>query len=100
MQDPLFSSPISQDLLEKQPQTQDQNVNTKKKKTSKRLPLLPLIFLIYFEVAGGPYDEEPAVKAAGPLLALIRFLVFPFIWSIPEALVTAGNGGFVVWAQD
>ncbi|KVH90855.1 hypothetical protein Ccrd_007116 [Cynara cardunculus var. scolymus] len=72
----------------------------------KKLTLIPLIFLIYFEVAGGPYGEEPAVKAAGPLLAILGFLIFPFIWSIPEALVTAelsttfpGNGGFVIWAH-
>ncbi|KAI6670839.1 hypothetical protein NL676_005724 [Syzygium grande] len=74
--------------------------------TAKKLTLIPLIFLIYFEVAGGPYGEEPAVQAAGPLLALVGFLVFPFIWSVPEALVTAelctalpGNGGFVLWAE-
>lgn len=72
----------------------------------KSLTLIPLIFLIYFEVAGGPYGEEPAVKAAGPLLAILGFLIFPFIWSIPEALITAelstafpGNGGFVIWAD-
>ena len=73
---------------------------------SKKLTLIPLIFLIYFEVAGGPYGEEPAVQAAGTLLAIIGFMVFPFIWSVPEALVTAelstaypGNGGFVIWAD-
>ncbi|XP_023516717.1 probable polyamine transporter At3g13620 [Cucurbita pepo subsp. pepo] len=73
---------------------------------AKKLTLIPLIFLIYFEVAGGPYGEEPAVQAAGPLLAIIGFIVFPFIWSVPEALITAelstafpGNGGFVIWAQ-
>ncbi|KAK9273380.1 hypothetical protein L1049_018190 [Liquidambar formosana] len=72
----------------------------------KQLTLIPLIFLIYFEVAGGPYGEEPAVKAAGPLFAILGFLIFPFIWSIPEALITAelstafpGNGGFVIWAD-
>ncbi|GLJ12861.1 hypothetical protein SUGI_0199380 [Cryptomeria japonica] len=72
---------------------------------SKKLKLVPLIFLIYFEVSGGPFGEEPAVKAAGPLLALLGFIIFPFVWSIPEALVTAelataypGNGGYVVWA--
>lgn len=75
-------------------------------KASKKLSLIPLIFLIYFEVAGGPFGEEPAVKAAGPLLAILGFLIFPFIWSIPEALITAelstafpGNGGFVIWAD-
>ncbi|XP_057508092.1 probable polyamine transporter At3g13620 [Actinidia eriantha] len=73
--------------------------------TAKKLTLVPLIFLIYFEVAGGPYGEEPAVKAAGPLWAILGFLIFPFIWSVPEALITAelatafpGNGGFVIWA--
>ncbi|KAL3649322.1 hypothetical protein CASFOL_005725 [Castilleja foliolosa] len=74
--------------------------------TAKKLTLIPLIFLIYFEVAGGPFGEEPAVQAAGPLLAILGFLIFPFIWSIPEALITAelstafpGNGGFVIWAD-
>ncbi|KAI4340582.1 hypothetical protein MLD38_025402 [Melastoma candidum] len=73
---------------------------------AKKLSLVPLIFIIYFEVAGGPYGEEPTVQAAGPLLALVGFLVFPFIWSVPEALITAelstafpGNGGFVIWAE-
>lgn len=73
---------------------------------SKKLTLIPLIFLIYFEVAGGPYGEEPVVQAAGPLLGILGFLIFPFIWSVPEALITAelstafpGNGGFVIWAD-
>ncbi|XP_022754043.1 probable polyamine transporter At3g13620 [Durio zibethinus] len=75
-------------------------------KTPKKLTLIPLIFLIYFEVAGGPFGEEPAVLAAGPLFALLGFLLFPFIWSVPEALITAelstafpDNGGFVIWAD-
>ncbi|XP_051132357.1 probable polyamine transporter At3g13620 [Andrographis paniculata] len=75
-------------------------------KRSNKLALLPLIFLIYFEVAGGPYGVEAAVGAAGPLFAILGFLIFPFIWSIPEALITAelatafpGNGGFVIWAH-
>lgn len=74
--------------------------------SQKKLTLIPLIFIIYFEVAGGPYGEEPAVKAAGPLFAILGFLIFPFIWSIPEALITAelstafpGNGGYVIWAD-
>lgn len=78
----------------------------KKRKNSRKLKLIPLIFLIFFEVSGGPFGEEPAVAAAGPLFAILGFLIFPFIWSIPEALVTAelattfpGNGGFVIWAD-
>ncbi|KAK7321214.1 hypothetical protein VNO77_31619 [Canavalia gladiata] len=74
--------------------------------STKKLTLIPLIFLIYFEVAGGSYGEEPTVKAAGPLFAILGFLIFPFIWSVPQALVTAelttafpGNGGFVIWVE-
>ncbi|CAD6203800.1 unnamed protein product [Miscanthus lutarioriparius] len=73
---------------------------------SNKLTFLPLIFLIYFEVAGGPYGAELAVKAAGPLFTLLGFLVFPFAWGVPESLVTGelsaalpGNGGFVRWAD-
>ncbi|KAH1067930.1 hypothetical protein J1N35_032917 [Gossypium stocksii] len=59
-----------------------------------------------FLVASGPYKKEPVAQAAGPLLALLGFLLFPFIWSVPEALIMAelsiafpGNGGFVIWAE-
>ncbi|CAA2992781.1 probable polyamine transporter At1g31830 isoform X1 [Olea europaea var. sylvestris] len=72
----------------------------------KKISLLPLVFLIFYEVSGGPFGVEDTVNAAGPLLALVGFLVFPFIWSIPEALITAEmgtmfpeNGGYVVWVS-
>ncbi|XP_066316793.1 probable polyamine transporter At3g13620 [Miscanthus floridulus] len=58
------------------------------------------------EVAGGPYGAEPAVQVGGPLLALIGFFVFPFVWAVPESLVTVelstampGNGRYVVWVD-
>lgn len=56
---------------------------------SNKLALLPVLFLIFFEVGGGPYGQEAAVGAAGPLFAILGFLIFPFLWSIPEALITA-----------
>ncbi|KAJ4753456.1 Amino acid permease family protein [Rhynchospora pubera] len=80
-------------------------INTTKS-TSNKLKLIPLIFLIYFEVAGGPYGAEQSILAAGPLYSLIGFVIFPFLWGVPESLVTAelatalpGNGGFVIWAD-
>lgn len=90
----------TQNLLDEESTTHTSSRNPKK------LSIIPLIFLIYFEVSGGAYGEESAVKAAGPLFAILGFLIFPFIWSIPEALVTAelatafpGNGGYVIWAH-
>ncbi|XP_054792994.1 probable polyamine transporter At1g31830 isoform X1 [Prosopis cineraria] len=72
----------------------------------KKVSVLPLIFIIFYEVSGGPFGIEDTVQAAGPLLALLGFLVFPFIWSVPEALITAEmgtmfpeNSGYVVWVS-
>ncbi|KAK9286255.1 hypothetical protein L1049_014642 [Liquidambar formosana] len=72
----------------------------------KKISVIPLVFLIFYEVSGGPFGVEDSVRAAGPLLALLGFLLFPFVWSIPEALITAElgpmfpeNGGFVVWVS-
>ena len=49
---------------------------------------------------------QGAVKAAGPLYALLGFALLPFIWSMPEALVCAElasafpeNSGYVVWVE-
>ncbi|KAF3970211.1 hypothetical protein ACB098_07G088500 [Castanea mollissima] len=74
-------------------------------KNNPKLTVLPLIALIFYEVSGGPFGVEDSVKAGGgPLLSLLGFLIFPLIWSIPEALVTAElstsfpeNGGYVIW---
>ncbi|CAN6889400.1 unnamed protein product [Brassica oleracea] len=68
--------------------------------------MIPLVFLIFYEVSGGLFGAEGIVNVAGPLLALLGFIIFPFIWCIPEALITAEmstmfpiNGGFVVWVS-
>ncbi|KAM0947604.1 putative amino acid/polyamine transporter I [Dioscorea sansibarensis] len=76
------------------------------KPQTKTLTLLPLIFIIYFQVSGGPYGAENTVHAAGPLLSLSGFLLLPFLCSLPEALITSeltsafssSNSGFVLWA--
>ncbi|VVA93252.1 unnamed protein product [Arabis nemorensis] len=75
-------------------------------KSIRKVSMLPLVFLIFYEVSGGPFGAEGSVNAAGPFLALLGFIIFPFIWCIPEALITAEmstmfpiNGGFVVWVS-
>ncbi|KAF4364387.1 hypothetical protein F8388_006964 [Cannabis sativa] len=75
------------------------------KNKNPKLTVLPLIALIFYDVSGGPFGVEDSVRAGGgPLLSLLGFVIFPFIWSIPEALVTAElatsfpeNGGYVLW---
>ncbi|CAA6657509.1 unnamed protein product [Spirodela intermedia] len=67
-----------------------------------KLSVLPLVALIFYDVSGGPFGIEDSVRTGGgPLLALLGFLLFPLIWSIPEALITAElatcfpeNGGY------
>lgn len=81
--------------------------NKATKKSNPKLKLLPLIALIFYEVSGGPFGIEDSVRGGGgPLLSLLGFLIFPLIWSIPEALITAElatsfpeNGGYVLWVS-
>ncbi|KAL2323985.1 hypothetical protein Fmac_023043 [Flemingia macrophylla] len=61
--------------------------------------VIVLMFLIFYEVSGGPFGVEDTVRAAGPFVALIGFLVFPLIWSVQEALMGTMNGGYVVWVS-
>ncbi|KAK8942697.1 putative polyamine transporter [Platanthera zijinensis] len=70
-----------------------------------KLTVVPLIALIFFDVSGGPFGVEDSVCAGGGhLLSLLGFLLFPLLWSLPEALITAqlatlfpSNGDYVVW---
>ncbi|CAD6203803.1 unnamed protein product [Miscanthus lutarioriparius] len=52
-----------------------------------KLTLFPLIFLIFFEVAGGPYGAEPAVLGHLCFCRKNDFLVFPLVntlfWNPP-----------------
>eukprot|EP00667_Euglena_gracilis_P007208 EG_transcript_7277 len=70
----------------------------------KRVSLLPLIALIYYEVSGGPFGLEDAVGAAGSMVTILALLVFPVLWGLPQALVAAElismfpeDSGFVAW---
>nr|KJB66089.1 hypothetical protein B456_010G126800 [Gossypium raimondii] len=101
----MGDSNYSQQLLDHQ-ETLPTTKAASASQNHKKLSIIPFIFLIYFEVYGGAYGAEAAVGAAGPLCSILGFLIFPFLWSIPEALITAelattfpGNGGYVIWAH-
>ncbi len=46
-----------------------------------KLGLWGLVAIIFFSVSGGPFGSEGSIGACGPLLALLGFVVFPFIWA-------------------
>lgn len=53
------------------------------------LGVFQLAGLMYLVTAGGGYGLEPVVQAAGPFPALIGLLIVPWVWSAPQALMTA-----------
>ena len=55
----------------------------------KKLGMLPLAVIVFYQVSGGPFGIETTVRSAGNLMALLGFLLGPFVWSLPEALLTA-----------
>ena len=74
---------------------------------SRKLTAVALAVLVFYKVSGGPFGCEPAVKAAGPFYALAGFILFPLLWCIPEALITAELGsaypepsGAIAWVEE
>jgi amino acid transporter len=66
-----------------------------------------VIVLCYFNVSGGPWGAEGIISAAGPFVGLISCIIFPIVWSLPVALVTAelccvfpDNGGYSLWVNE
>ncbi|EGZ28510.1 hypothetical protein PHYSODRAFT_309368 [Phytophthora sojae] len=65
---------------------------------------MSIVGLCYFAVCGGPIGSEYIISAGGPLIGFIFLLLFPFIFGIPIAYVTAElsttfpqDGGYTVW---
>ena len=72
--------------------------------------MLTHIFFLYhcwmIFYVGGPFGIETTVRAGGSFFAILGFILFTFIWSVPEALVTAELGstypdssGGVAWVE-
>lgn len=66
-----------------------------------------LAAIVFYNVSGGPFGIEEAVRSAGALYTLLGFLLMPLVWSIPEAIVTAELGstfpepaGGVAWVEE
>ena len=71
-----------------------------------KLGVVGLAVIVFYSVSGGPFGVEAAVRSAGNFYALLGFLLMPFVWSLPEALMTAELGaaipeaaGGVAWVE-
>ena len=70
------------------------------------LSTLPLVFVLYFNVSGGPFTIESLVAEVGPGLALLILVAIPLLWSLPETLIVAElasmlpeEGGYYRWVH-
>jgi len=66
--------------------------------------VLQLVFICFFLTAGGPFGLENCVASAGVAFTLLGLLLAPFVYAIPQFLMTSElstmmpeNGGYIVW---
>lgn len=78
-----------------------------KEPRGEKLNVATLAVLVFYSVSGGPYGSEASVRSAGNFYTLLGYLVAPFIWSIPEAIMTAElssampeAAGGVAWVEE
>jgi hypothetical protein len=71
---------------------------------ARTLTVLPLAAFVFYSVSGGPFGIEGAVVSSSPFHAILGFLIMPFFWCLPEALITAElstafpvSAGSVAW---
>lgn len=72
-----------------------------------KLSTLGLAVMVFYSVSGGPFGVETSVRSAGNFFTLLGFTVFPFVWSVQEAMMTAELGstfpeasGGVAWVEE
>mmetsp|Transcript_93206 Transcript_93206/g.268327 ORF Transcript_93206/g.268327 Transcript_93206/m.268327 type:complete len:497 (-) Transcript_93206:280-1770(-) len=71
------------------------------------LGMWAIVFIVFFNVSGGPFGSEEIVSTCGPLPGFIGIFVFMLLWGMPVALVTAelstalpDNGGYSIWVSE
>ncbi|KAL7545427.1 hypothetical protein ACHAWF_008779 [Thalassiosira exigua] len=60
--------------------------------TAPLLKLWPLTVLVFYNVSGGPFGIESTIRAGGNFMTILGFMIFPLVWPVPEALITAELG--------
>ena len=56
---------------------------------SLQLGTIPLTVIIFYTVSGGPFGVEEAIRSAGAFYSILGFAIMPFVFSLPESLMTA-----------
>merc|ERR1711991_1305852 len=74
---------------------------------TRRLGVMGVALITYFNVCGGPWGIEEVVSDVGPLPGIIGLAIFPLLWALPVALVTAelasaypDDGGYSLWVGE
>ena len=84
------------------------NIRSRTRKRKSNLSTVQLMMIIFYNVSGGPFGMESSVKSAGFVGAILGYSLFPWVWSIPEAAITAELGttfsvddasGGLVWVE-
>lgn len=82
-------------------------MGTSSENNKTKLSVLPLAMIVFYSVSGGPFGVEESIRSAGAFFAIVGFSVFPLVWSIPEALMTAElssafpeAAGGVAWVEE
>ncbi len=68
------------------------------------LTTVPLVFVMYFNISGGPFSTEGIVAELGPGLTLLLLVLIPIVWAVPETLIIGElasmlpvEGGYYRW---
>lgn len=71
-------------------------IDSESKMKRSTLNTIQLATIIFYSVSGGPFGIEESVRAAGPFYTLVGFAIAPFVFSLPECLMTVelSAGGF------
>src|SRR2546426_11718635 len=73
---------------------------------ARKATTLQLVFMTYSVICSGAYGLEEMISGSGPGMALLTFMILPFIWAVPVALACAElsarypvEGGYYRWAR-
>lgn len=91
---------------ERRPSGEDAGEHHSRLEPPRKLNMLQLVMITYFSVSGGPFGLESIVGTAGPRISILGLLIVPWVWAMPQALMTAElataipeMGGYVVWVH-